>query len=522
MSRFRQVPQAALAIAALAVAVRLLTFLTQAIIAKKFGASSLSDAYFAAESVILLLTDLIVVGFTMVFIPVFAKQRVAQGEHGARRFVGSFGLFSIAVSLALAALVAAASPLLARIVAPGFHGQTQELTIQLLRVMSMSIAFLGLTADLTGLLRSDRQFIVPELAQVGYGAALLGAALFLTDKLGVMALAWGTVLASFIRLAVQLPSAVNRRSIKPSGELDWAATKRAAKLLAPLLIAHSGLRVTLILDWIVASGLPEGSVAALNLASRLALLPVGILAIPLRRAMLPTLSQHAAKGQLQRIGEAVVSALRVLLFAVVPICAGSIALRVPLIRLLFERGAFVHSATLITSQALAFYALGIPAIAGIFFLNGVYFSLGDPLTPMKVNVASWAINLVLNLALSRYLGPNGIALATAASSTATFISLLYILKREKLNSLDLRSLFGSLARMFPAAASMGVLLLGLLRLLNAVPILTRFDPQALEMGIAILGGGLTYLAGAMAFGMEELTTLAAAVAGFFKPERAIQ
>jgi len=521
MSRFRQVPQAALAIAALAVAVRLLTFLTQAIIAREFGASSLSDAYFAAESVILLLTDLIVVGFTMAFIPAFAKQRAARDEGEARKFANSFGLFSIAVSLALAALVALASPFLAWAIAPGFHGRTRELTVQLLRVMSLSIASLGLTADLTGLLRSDRQFIVPELAQVGYGAALLGAALFLTDELGVMALAWGTVLASFVRLALQLPSAARRGLARPSGGLDWAAAWRAAKLLPPLLIAHSGLRIALILDWTAASGLPEGSVAALNLASRVALLPVGILAIPLRRAMLPALSQQAAEGQLQRMGETVVSALRMLLFAAVPICAGLTALGAPLIRLLFERGAFAPSATLATSQALACYALGIPAIAGTFLLNGAYFALGDPLTPVKVNALSWAANLALNLILSPHLGINSIALATAASSTATFMALLYIL-RKKLGALDLGPLFGSLAKTVPTAAFMGAFLLGLPRLLSAVSIPPEFDPQALGVGAAILGGGLAYLAGAMAFKMEELITLAGALAGFFKPRRTIR
>jgi len=521
MSRFRKIPQAALAIAALAVATRLLTFVTQAIIAKEFGASALSDAYFAAESLILLLADLIVAGFSMAFIPIFAQQRAARGDRAARRFAHSFGLLSIAVSLALTALVALASPLLARAIAPGFHGQARELTVQLLRVMSLSIAFLGLTADLTGLLQSDKQFIVPELAQVGYGAALLGAALFLTDELGVMALAWGTVLASFVRLALQLPSAARRGLARPGEGLDWRATKRAAKLLLPLLVAHSGLRITLILDWIAASSLPEGSVAALNLASRVALLPVGILAIPLRRAMLPTLSQQAAEGQLQKMGETVASALRMLLFAAMPICAGLMALGTPLVRLLFERGAFAPSATLATSQALACYALGIPAIAGTFLLNGAYFALGDPVTPVKVNAAGWAVNLALNLILSPHLGINGIALATAASSTATSVALVYIL-RKKLGSLDVRPLLSSLAKMISASALMGALLLALSRLLSAIPIPARFDPQALGVGIAVLGGGLAYLAGATALKMEELTTLAVAVAGLLKPWRTIR
>ncbi len=521
MSRFRQVPQAALAIAALAVAVRLLTFLTQAIIAQEFGASAPSDAYFAAESVVLLLADLIVAGFSMAFIPLFAQRRAARGDREARRFAHSFGLLSIAVSLALAALVALASPLLARVIAPGFHGQARELTVQLLRVMSLSIASLGLTAHLTGLLQSDKQFIVPELAQVGYGATLLGAALFLTDEVGVMALAWGTVLASLVRLALQLPSAASRGLARPGGGLDWAGAWRAAKLLVPLLVAHSGLRIALMLDWTAASVLPEGSVAALNLASRVALLPVGILAIPLRRAMLPTLSQQAAEGQLQKMGETVASALRMLLFAAVPICAALMALGAPLIRLLFERGAFVPAATLATSQALACYALGIPAIAGTFLLNGAYFALGDPLTPVKVNAAGWAVNLALNLILSPHLGINGIALATAASSTATSVALVYIL-RKKLGALDVRPLLGSLVKMISASALMGALLLALPRLLSALPVPARFDPQALGMGVAILGGGLAYLAGAMALKMEELTALAAAVAGLLKPWRTIR
>jgi len=219
------------------------------------------------------------------------------------------------------------------------------------------------------------------------------------------------------------------------------------------------------------------------------------------------------------MGETVASALRMLLFAAVPICAALMALGAPLIRLLFERGAFVPAATLATSQALACYALGIPAIAGTFLLNG--FALGDPVTPVKVNAAGWAANLALNLILSPHLGINGIALATAASSTATSVALVYIL-RKKLGSLDVRPLLSSLAKMISASALMGALLLALPRLLSAIPIPARFDPQALGVGIAVLGGGLAYLAGATALKMEELTALAAAVAGLLKPWRTIR
>jgi putative peptidoglycan lipid II flippase len=515
-SRLQHVPGLTLLLAVTGTLGRVITLITQTIIARELGLSMLSDAYFATEKVPELLISFVAAGFSATFIPMFAQYRISQGDDEAWKFASSFLLLSLLVSLLFTLVtVLCASPLVS-VIAPGFQGAGREIAVSLLRIMALSTMFLGLNAGLMGLLQSHGEFIVPEVGRIAYNCVLLGAAWTLSRGLRVSVLAWGTVLAAIIWLVIQIVGVVKQGALRLVWVFDHPGIRRAVKQLLPYVIAISGVEITLMLDRMVASGLAAGSIAALNYASRIILLPVGLFAIPLRTAFYPTLSKLAARREMGELAETTLSGLRMLFFIVIPAAVGLAALRVPVTRLLFERGAFDSLATQQTSEALICYALGVPAVSAIFFLTSVYLSLGDPFMPVKLHVVNWSVNLLLNLLLSRHWGYQGVAIATAVSTNATAVLLLLFLKRHQLRSLAMKSLLFSLSKTLLVSVLMGSLLLFLPGRLNTLLAHLRLDLQSLQVAILVLVGALTYLVTASLLGADELITLRGTLRSFLK------
>lgn len=508
-SRFRQIPGATLALVITGALGRVITLLTQTIIAREFGLSVSSDAYFAVEKVPELFLSFVATGFSAAFIPMFAHYRADEGDEEAWRFASSFLFLSVSASILLAVVIGLGAPVLVSIIAPGFHGVTRELALTLLRLMAPAIIFLGLSASLLGMLQSHKAFILPEIGRITYNVALLSAAWFLSRELGIFALALGIVLGAMAWAVIQFTGALRRGMLKLVWVFNHPGARCAAKQLGPFIIAISGVEIAMMLNRIVASGLSEGSVAALNYAGRIILLPVGLFAIPFRTVLYPSLSNLAARRECKELAKATLSGLRILLFVIIPACVGLIALRFPLTRLLFERGAFDHYATQATSEALLCYAAGVPAIAMIFFLNNIYFSLGDSFTLVKLNILSWVTNLSLSLLLSRYLDFRGVAIATSTSMTLTVILMIYFLKREHLESLALKSLTGSIGKTIFVSALMGSLLFFLSGRLENLLTNLQLNYQCLQVIILILIGAATYLLTAGLLKVDELMTLTA-------------
>jgi len=432
---------------------RVITFVTQIVIAHRFGVSMESDAYFASESVLLLLGGMVVIGTGIAFIPLWTKYRQQLGELEASRFATAFISLITILTIVLAILVFLGAPWISRIIAPGFSPMASTMTTKLLRVVALVVPLLGYTAGCTGLLEAHRRFLVPAFSRVVYGLIVLFAVITLSDLYGVMSLAWGAVAASLARLAIQWIKAKNFNGTRLTWRVNHVGARRAVYQILPIIIALLGLQVALMLDKMVASLLPEGALAQLAYSSRVMLLPVGILAIPLRTTILPTLSQQAAQREYEIVGKTALEGLRILASIIVPVSAGLILLRQPLVHLLFERGAFDSQAAYMTASVLGAYAIGIPAIGGLLVIGNAYFSLGDPVSLIKFNLFFWVSNILLNLIFLDPLGQVGIALATSISSIATFCLAVIGLKR-RFPGIDIKSLIYGLIKIFIATGVM--------------------------------------------------------------------
>ena len=514
--RLAEVSGAALALMIINILGRGVTVLTQMVIAREFGATIYAEAFFATEVIPELFTSLVAGGFGMVFIPLFAQYRLEQGEAGAWRFASAFLVISTLFSIVFAILVAIGAPFLVRVIAPGFEGEARDITITLIRIMAVSLLLLGLNAGLRGLLQSHREFVVPDSARLLYTIVLCVAAWGFSQQYGVVVLAWGIVFGTGAQLLIQLWRAIQGGLFQSEWAFSHPGIKEATKRIFPLLIATAGLQVFLVLDRMAASELVTGSIAWLNYANRMILLPVGIFAIPLQTTLYPTLSQLAVEGQFEELAEKTLSGLRILLFIVIPACVGLTVLRIPLTQLLFQRGAFDSVATYATGDALLYYAIGAPSMALILLVNSIYFAMNDLSTLVKINLASWVINFGLNLLLRPYLGFQGIALATSLTVILTTGMILVFLKRNSLDALDIGALLTSIAKIGGATAVMGGVLFAVQPYLSG----QLLPPSPLQLIVQILVtsgiGGIVYLAVAYFWKLGELNMLATSIRGLLK------
>ena len=488
---------------------RLVTFITQTVIARQFGMSFEADAFFISENVLLLLGDFIVIDFGIAFIPLWMEYQTRRGDQEAREFASSLTWLATGATFILAVVIGVFSPWIVRLAAPGFEAQSIAIAARLLRLMTTAVAVLGLIAGCTGILEAHRHFTLPELARLAFRVIVLLFAIFLSGPIGVNALALGVVCGSFAQLLVQLPTVLKLRVYKAGRSLSHPGVVRFGKLILPIFIANAGVRMTLLLGSAVASGLPEGAVAGLSYAGRVMLLPVGLLALPLRTTIFPSLARHVAEERLELVGETAIKGLRMLAFITAPVCVGLILLNVPIIQLLFQHGEFGVEATRITARTLAWYALGLPAFSGLMIVNSIFFSLSSPSPVIRINLVNWAVSLGFSMLLVKVLGITGIALGISLSTILALILALNLLRR-KFGVNEFLPLWNSLLKTLLAASVMSIAIIGFQHVIpQPDPYLgvTSLKDVLARLFLNGVIGLLIYLLAALILRMEEANLL---------------
>jgi putative peptidoglycan lipid II flippase len=407
-------------------------------------------------------------------------------------------------------------------IAPGFLADPEKLalTVLLARIMFPFLLFVSLAALVMGALNTRRVFFVPALAPAVLNVVWIASVPLLAGRVSppVAAVAVGVAIGGLAQLAFQLPSF--RRagfSLAPSFAFGHPGLRRMGVLLLPATMGMAVAQINIFVSNILASYLPQGSITYLYYAMRLIQFPIGIFGVAMGMAVLPALSEHAARGETERLREDFSYALRLLFFITVPAMAGLVALRGPIVNLLFERGAFDAAASAGTADALLCYALGIWAVVGVRVVTATFYALQDTRTPVKVALVAMLANLGLSVALMGPLRHAGLALANAGASAVNFL-LLFLLLRRRLGRIDAARIARSFARTLAAAAVMGLAGAAALR----QPLWREAGRTGLKAALfaGVAAGSLALYAGASALlGSEEWAALRQLVAGRLRRRR---
>lgn len=441
---------------------RVLGFVRDALMARLFGTSAPAQAFAVAFRLPNMLRDLVGEGAAnAAFVPVLTEHRRRRPEEF---WVVAGILFNVmAISLAvLAALGWWAAPGIIRVTAPGFLADPEKftLTVSLTRWLFPYLWLIGLTALAGGILNTLRHFTAPA-----YGPCLLNVAMIISALIApafpepVFVLAGGVLAGGVLQLGAQLPW-LWRLGWRPAQarQLAHPVVPQALRLLGPRAVGSCVYQVNLLVDTICASWetiVGSGAVAALYYANRLFQFPLAIAGTALAQASLPLLSSQALETSPARLKASVVSLLTLMLALAIPATVGLVVLGEPIVRTLFERGAFTVYSTGITARALVWYAVGLVAYMAAKILTNTCYALQDTRTPVRTAAAALGVNLALNLALMRPMGIGGLALATSVASGCNVWWLWRSLSR-RLGPFDVGSLRDSTRRVLWAAGLMAL------------------------------------------------------------------
>ncbi|VAX30036.1 Proposed peptidoglycan lipid II flippase MurJ [hydrothermal vent metagenome] len=417
---------------------RILGFIRDMILASAFGTSSVADAFYVAFRIPNFLRELFAEGsMSAAFVPVFSEHLTLKGKEEAKKLARATFTILLLITTAVVIIGIGFSPQILSIVARGFLNDPDKfhLTTLLTRMMFPFLLFISCSALTMGVLNSLHRFGPPAFSSAVYNLVNIATLLLLSPYFQepVFAAAIGVTLGGLAQFLMQLPALQREgfsiRPMKPLLPLHPGVIKMG-HLILPTVVGLSVTQVNLLVNTFLASFLPLGSVSYLYYGMRLIHFPLGIFAVALSTALLPTLSMQAAKKDFPALGQSFSFGLRFVFFITFPALMGLILFRVPIVKTLFERGAFDHLATLGTADALFFYALGLWAFAGIRIVVPVFYAMQDTKTPVKIGILTMLLNVVLSLLLMGPMQHRGLAFATSLAAIFNFLSLLFVLKQK--------------------------------------------------------------------------------------------
>jgi putative peptidoglycan lipid II flippase len=495
---------------------RVLGFARDVLIAAVLGTSYVADAFFVAFRVPNMFRRLFAEGaFDSAFIPLFAKQLHAGGPDAARIFAAQ-ALAGLTVLLVVFTVLAEiAMPWLMLLLAPGFAGDPEKfaLAVLLARIALPYLVCMSLVALYTGILNAFARFAIAAFAPTLLNVVLIGVLLAFvasgsnSKSTAGVALAWGVAVSGVLQVLVVVVAA-----IRIGMRVPWTRPRftpdmrRLAALAAPGILAGGMAQLTLVISTIIAS-LQERVVSWLYYAERLFQLPLGIIGVAIGVVLLPTLSHKLRSGDHAAVLASENRALEFALLLTLPAAVALFLAADPIIRVLFERGAFTAADTDATAAMLAAFALGLPAYVAIKVLHPSFFAREDTKTPMIFAGISMAANVVLALALFFTIGATGIAIAATLAGWINVALLAAALRRRDSLALD-RTFRRRFLGITAASALMGTVLLVLVQFLGPwfAPA-SGFLAQATALALLVGTGLLVYLGAAHLFGAAHFREL---------------
>ncbi len=492
---------------------RTLGFAREMMMAAAVGTGPVADAFYAAFQFPNTFRRLFAEGaFNAAFVPLFAKEIEANGIDGAKRFSEEvFGVLFTAL-LVLTIVMELSMPLLVRyLIAPGFAEQPDKLsmTVALATIMFPYLICMSLGAMMAGMLNSLRRYFAAAVAPVFLNIILVGVLAYAwlngMDEASVgYALSWGVLAAGIVQLAIVwvavrhagVSIGFRRPRLTPN-------VKRLLWLALPAAITGGITQINQLIGTAIASG-GEGAVASLNLADRVYQLPLGVVGIAVAIVLLPELARALKAGNPTEASNLQNRSVEFTLFLTLPAAAALLTMSEPIVRVLYERGAFGADDTVLVARILAIFGLGLPAFVLIKAFTPGYFAREDTRTPMIFAAISVAVNITTALALFPSMGAPGIATASALAGWVNAALLLGVLIRRGHWGSD-AGLMKRAPRLVLASAVMAAAIYGGVlwlepQLASASPIHT----QAGALAAIVFGAMAVYFAAAFGLGGADI------------------
>ena len=492
MSKINKVAKSAVIIIILSLLSKGLGFFREVLIASNFGSGKQTDAFFIAMTATALLSGFLSNAVSTTFIPVLSEIETKEGKQGKIYHANNMINIMVIFSAVLVIVAWIFSPYIVKILAKGFNKEQLELSIQLTKIGLPVIIFGGINGIFTGFLQSEQKFISTAAAGFPFNFVYIIFLIFLSERFGIKGLMVASVIAVGSQLLIQIPEAISS-GYRYMFKIDFKDNyvKKVILLSFPVLIGVAINDLNAIIDRSLASSLDVGSISALNYANKLNGLILGVFISAITTVIFPLLSQQSNSNNIKGMKRTMSYGINLIFVITIPATIGLIVLSEPIVELAFKRGAFDANATIMTSQSLIFYSIGLIAMSINLLLNRVYYSLQDTKTPMINGSISVGFNIIFNIILIKYMKHSGLALATSLSATISTLMLLYGLKK-KIGCLGIKDYINTFIKSGTISMFMGLVIYLIYSYMNANLGISKLY-NAISLGSSLGIGLILYL-----------------------------
>jgi putative peptidoglycan lipid II flippase len=489
-----------------------------------FGTSALASIFYTAFTLPNLFRRLLGEGaLTAALVPTLQEEFKARERAGAFVLVNQVASWLLVVTSAIVAVSMFALGQAGWLTSVGRGwGLEVETARRLTESADLAIilfpylVFVCLAAAFSAALQTLHRFVEPALSPIWLNVAmitLLGGAVYAgwahTQDGRMMWLCAGALLGGFLQMAVPAAALV-REGWRPRFDLGRSGPLRQiVALMGPTVFGSAVYLINMAVSRLIGVSLNDSAAAVLNLATRLMELPIGVFAIAVSTVIFPLIAQHAAAGDWEKLAVAYRKGMRLILVINVPAAVGLTVLSVPIIRLLFQRGAFTAADTAIMAPVVGVGALALPCLAFVSLALRAFYAHKDTRTPVRAAIWSFLVNVVASLVLMKPLGVKGLAIA---STFAVLVQAGYLqLKLSELApALGFGPLRGHLLKVMGASIAMGAAVL-VVRLGWLVWVGFGGWREAAGLMVCVGAGSIVFVAAAWALRVEGRDELAALV-----------
>jgi putative peptidoglycan lipid II flippase len=419
---------------------RVTGLLRELLIARAFGASAYTDAFFIAFRIPNLLRRLFAEGaFSQAFVPILAEYKNRQGETATRELVDHVATVLSWALLITCALGVAAAPVVVYFIATGLKSDPGafDVSVVMTRIMFPYIGFMSFVALSGGILNTWREFRIPAFTPVLLNLSFIAASLLVAPHLEqpVYALAFAVFVGGILQIAIQIPALrkigmLPRIAINPWPALGDAGVRRVLKQMVPATFAVSVAQISLIINTNIASRLANGSVSWLSYADRLMEFPTALLGVALGTILLPSLAKAHADGNTAEYSSLLDWGLRLTFLLALPSAVGLATLSEPLTTTLFHYGKFDAQSVAMTGRALIAYGVGLIGLVLVKILAPGFYAKQDIRTPVKIAIVVLIATQLMNLAFVPWIAHAGLALSIGLGACANAAFLYLGLRRR--------------------------------------------------------------------------------------------
>jgi putative peptidoglycan lipid II flippase len=517
---------------------RVLGLVREQVFAYYFGAGFIYDAYQVAFRIPNVLRDLFAEGaLSAAFVKVFTDYQINKSEKEAWQ-LASMVMNALAVVLSVITILGILfSHQFIAIVADKFSPEKAALASTLTQIMFPFILLVALAAVAMGVLNTKGVFGVPASASTVFNISSLVLGLSLAYWLSgggweksfdknalpstgaqwaIIGMAIGTLIGGAAQFLMQVPSLLKVGfRFSPMLSFTDPGVRHVMRLMTPAILGTSAVQINVLVNTFFVSGI-DGGVSWLSYAFRLMQFPIGIFGVAVGTASVPVLSRMASEGRTKDFRDTLSTSLNLVFLMTLPSACGLIVLGEPIIRLIYERGAFGATSTSMTAWALAGYSIGLTGYAAIKVLSPAFYALDDAKTPMLIALASilvnglasylfrnWLSGVNVSDATPSGLGHVGVALATSSVALVNFVALAFMMRR-RIGRLNGREIFSAFTKIAVASAVMSAVAYASYYLLSRQLGVAGIAAKLIEALIPIALAGIVFFGVAKALGVKEL------------------